>query len=96
MLFGNSAALMRINAGECLMAQYFYACGRSRSRSKRAGGAVTTGVPRRFVKNALKNEIWRFQPAFFTQNLHQPSGLILPSTSVQALGSLNSEQLLHF
>ncbi len=36
------------------------------------------------------------QPVFFTQNLHHPSGLISPSTSVQAFGSWNSEQLLHF
>jgi hypothetical protein len=26
----------------------------------------------------------RAQPAFLTQNLHQPAGLISPSTSVQA------------
>jgi hypothetical protein len=37
----------------------------------------------------------RAQPAFLTQNLHQPAGLISPSTSVQALGSWNREQLLH-
>ena len=35
------------------------------------------------------------QPAFLTQNLHQPFGLISPSTSVHAFGSWNSEQLLH-
>jgi hypothetical protein len=35
------------------------------------------------------------QLAFLTQNLHQPAGLISPSTSVQAFGSWNSEQLLH-
>jgi hypothetical protein len=27
------------------------------------------------------------QPAFLTQNLHQPFGLISPSTNVQAFGS---------
>ena len=37
----------------------------------------------------------RAQPAFLTQNLHQPAGLISPSTSVQAFGSWNREQLLH-
>jgi len=37
----------------------------------------------------------RAQPAFLTQNLHQPFGLISPSTSVQAFGSWNREQLLH-
>jgi hypothetical protein len=35
------------------------------------------------------------QPLFLTQNLHQPAGLISPSTSVQAFGSWNREQLLH-
>ena len=37
----------------------------------------------------------RAQPVFLTQNLHQPAGLISPSTSVQAFGSWNREQLLH-
>jgi hypothetical protein len=37
----------------------------------------------------------RAQPVFLTQNLHQPFGLISPSTSVQAFGSWNNEQLLH-
>jgi hypothetical protein len=35
------------------------------------------------------------QPVFLTQNLHQPAGLISPSTSVQEFGSWNREQLLH-
>jgi hypothetical protein len=35
------------------------------------------------------------QPTFLTQNLHQPAGLISPSTSVQEFGSWNREQLLH-
>ena len=32
-------------------------------------------------------DLARAQPAFLTQNLHQPFGLISPSTSVQAFGS---------
>jgi len=35
------------------------------------------------------------QLVFLTQNLHQPAELISPSTSVQAFGSWNREQLLH-
>jgi len=35
------------------------------------------------------------QLVFLTQNLHQPAGLIPPSTSVHAFGSWNREQLLH-
>jgi hypothetical protein len=58
-----------------------------------ASDAVTTGVPRRLV-SALQ-DFARGQPAFLTQNLHQPAGLISPSTSVQAFGSWNREQLLH-
>ena len=65
MLFGNSAAVDADQCRNALRAQYPNACGRSRSRSKRAGGAVTTGVPRRFVKNALKNEIWAVSAGFF-------------------------------
>jgi len=89
MLFGNSAAVDAAQCRNALKVQYADACGRSRSRSKRAGGAVTTGVPRRFIGEEIA------QPAFLTQNLHQPFGLISPSTSVQAFGSWNSEQLLH-
>jgi hypothetical protein len=37
----------------------------------------------------------RAQPTFLTQNLHQPAGLISPSTSVHEFGSWNREQLLH-
>jgi hypothetical protein len=34
------------------------------------------------------------QPGFLAQNLHQPFGLISPSTIVQEFGSWKSEQLL--
>ena len=40
-------------------------------------------------------DVARAQPVFLTQNLHQPAGLISPSTNVQAFGSWNREQLLH-
>jgi hypothetical protein len=40
-------------------------------------------------------DVARTQPVFLIQNLHQPAGLISPSTSVQAFGSWNREQLLH-
>jgi hypothetical protein len=51
------------------------------------------GVPRRFVRE--EGIFVDAQLGFLTQNLHQPFGLISPSTSVQAFGSWNSEQLLH-
>jgi hypothetical protein len=52
------------------------------------GDAVTTGVPGRFVYMSLQvQDFLCAQPAFLTQNLHQPAGLISPSTSVQALGT---------
>ena len=37
----------------------------------------------------------RAQPAFLTQNLHHPVGLIAPSTKVQAPGGWNNEQVPH-
>src|SRR6516165_11301814 len=36
-------------------------------------------------------DLARAQPAFLIQNLHQPFGLISPSTSVQAFGSWKRE-----
>jgi hypothetical protein len=52
----------------------------------RAGGAVTTEVPRRF-KNRYQGLAGIRQPTFLTQNLHQPFELISPSTMVQPFGS---------
>jgi len=66
------------------------------------GGIADIMPTRRNVRSWSKADIAHFrpygagaQPAFLTQNLHQPFGLISPSTSVQAFGSWNREQLLH-
>jgi len=54
---------------------------------------LTRGVLRRFVYGL--QEVAPAQPAFLAQNLHQPFGLISPSTIVQEFGSWKREQLLH-
>lgn len=93
MFFGNSAPADTDHGPGMATLQWFDARGRSRSRSKRVGGGY-----RRYRAAALRMLRLRFsrpQPAFLTQNLHQPFGLISPSTKVQAFGSWKSEQLLH-
>jgi pimeloyl-ACP methyl ester carboxylesterase len=47
------------------------------------------------VRSLPPTSLWSSQPGFLAQNLHQPCGLISPSTIVQIFGSLNNEQLLH-
>jgi hypothetical protein len=62
-----------------------------------AHGDTATRLPRgyRVALYLSLQDFARAQPAFLTQNLHQPFGLISPSTSVQEFGSWNREQLLH-
>jgi hypothetical protein len=61
-----------------------------------ADGDTATRLPRgyRVALYMSLQDFARAQPAFLTQNLHQPFGLISPSTSVQEFGSWNREQLL--
>jgi len=73
MLFSNSAA---VDADQCRTvpkAQYPDACGRSRSRSKQAGGAVTTGVPRRFIR--VRKILWALSRSFWPRTCTNPLGL---------------------
>ena len=62
-----------------------------------AHGDTATRLPRgyRVALYMSLQDVARAQPVFLTQNLHQPAGLISPSTNVQAFGSWNREQLLH-
>ena len=62
-----------------------------------AHGDTATRLPRgyRVALYLGLRDFARAQPVFLTQNLHQPFGLISPSTSVQAFGSWKREQLLH-
>ena len=62
-----------------------------------AHGDTATRLPRgyRVALYVGLHDFAHAQPAFLTQNLHQPFGLISPSTSVQAFGSWKREQLLH-
>ena len=88
MLFGNTAA---VDANQCGVSTEGAKILMLVDNLDRGSNERAARLPRGYRAATVK--YWERrpadvpQPAFLTQNLHQPSGLISPSTSVQALGS---------